>query len=271
MLASDLLPSSCKIYASASAGYDWVDVKKLAERGIVYCNAATACTESVADAAIYLIINTFRHFTKSALNARKLDADNFRKTQLSVGNYTVDPRGHTLGIVGLGRIGQRLAQKAHAVFPMKIIYNDVVRLPKSVEDETGAEYFENVNDMLAIADCVVVATPFGGSKVLDADKISKMKHGSRLVNIARGKLIDEDALVQALKKGQLQSAALDVHFDEPNVNPELAAMENVELLCHNAGTSLDSQRGFETIGMENIFSFFETGKANTPVNLQYFK
>lgn len=153
---------------------------------------------------------------------------------------------------------------------MKIAYNDIRRLPESVEAETDAEFFENVDGMLAIADCVVIATPFGGSKVLDADKISKMKHGSRLVNIARGKLIDEDALVQALKKGQLQSAALDVHYDEPNVNPELATMENVELLCHNAGTSLDSQKGFETIGMENILSFFETGKAKTPVNLEFF-
>ena len=232
---SDLLPTSCKIYASASAGYDWVDVERLAKRGIVYCNAAAACTESVADAAIYLIINTFRMFTKSSLAARKLDADLFRKTQLSIGNFTVNPAGHTLGIIGLGRIGQRIAQKAHVVFPMKIVYNDIDRLPKSVEDQTGAEFFENVDDMLAIADCVVVATPFGGSKVLDADKIPKMKQGSRLVNIARGKLLDEDALVQALKKGQLQSAALDVHYDEPNVNPALAAMENVELLCHNAG------------------------------------
>lgn len=270
-ISSDILPSSCKIYASCSAGYDWVDVERLAKRGIVYCNAAAACTESVADAAIYLIINTFRHFTESALVARSLNAEKFRATQLSIGNFTVNPSGHTLGIIGLGRIGQRLAKKAHVVFPMKIVYNDINRLPKSVEDETGAEFFENVDDMLAIADCVVVATPFGGSKVLDADKISKMKHGSRLVNIARGKLIDEPALVQALKKGQLQAAALDVHYDEPNVNPELAAMKNVELLCHNAGTSLDSQKGFETIGMDNIFSFFETGKANTPVNLQYFE
>ena len=174
-------------------------------------------------------------------------------------------------LVGLGRIGQRLAQKAYAVFPMKIVYNDVRRLPNSIEQETGAKFFENLDDMLAIADCVVVATPFGGSKVLDAGKISKMKQGSRLINIARGKLIDETALVQALKSGQLQSAGLDVHYDEPQVNAELAAMDNVGLLCHNAGTSQDSDKGFETIGMENILSFFETGKAISPVNLQFFQ
>lgn len=237
----DLLPASCKIYAACSAGFDWVDVEMLAERGIVYTNAAAACTEPVADAAIYCIINTFRHFTESALAARSLDVDRFRKAQLGIGNYTVNPRGHTLGIIGFGRIGQRTAQKAHAVFPMKIIYNDIRRLPESIEAETDATFYENVDDLLAIADCIIVATPFGGSKVLDADKISKMKHGSRLVNIARGKLIDEDALVKALESGQVQSAALDVHFDEPKVNPNLAAMPNVELMSHNAGTTLNTQ------------------------------
>ena len=267
---SDLLPASCKIYASAAAGYDWVDVERLAKRGVVYCNAAAACTESVADAAIYLIISTFRHFSKSALAARSCDPARFRKAQFGIGNSTVNPRGHTLGIIGLGRIGQRIAQKAHAVFPMQIVYNDVRRLPQTVEGETDAKFYQNVDDLLAVADCVVVATPFGGEKVLDAAKISKMKQGSRLVNIARGKLIDEEALVKALESGQIQSAGLDVHFDEPNVNPQLAAMENVELLSHNAGTSLDSDAGFETIGMENILSFFETGEAKTPVNLHLF-
>ena len=183
----------------------------------------------------------------------------------------MNPAGHTLGIIGLGRIGQRIARKASLVFPMNVIYNDVTRLPQTVEDESGAKFYENLDDMLAMADCVVVATPFGGSKVLDADKISKMKQGSRLVNIARGKLIDEDALVEALESGQIQSAALDVHFDEPKVNPKLAAMENVELLSHNAGASIDSQNGFEGMSINNILSFYETGKALTPVNLQHFE
>lgn len=197
----------------------------------------------MADCAIYLIISTFRQFARSALAARSCDVERFRKAQLTIGNFTRNPAGHTLGIVGFGRIGQRTAQKAHAVFPMKIVYNDIRRLPESVEAETKATYFENVDDLLAIADCVLIATPFGGSKVLDADKIAKMKPGSRLVNIARGKLIDEDALVSALESGQIVSAGLDVHFDEPVVNPKLAAMENVELLSHNAGTSLDSEQG----------------------------
>lgn len=106
--------------------------------------------------------------------------------------------------------------------------------------------------MLAVSDCVLVATPFGGEAVLNAGKLRKMKKGSRLINIARGKLIDEKALVDALKSGHLAAAGLDVHFNEPHINPELAAMDNVEMLSHTAGASVDSHMGFETLGMENI-------------------
>lgn len=153
---------------------------------------------------------------------------------------------------------------------MKIAYYDIKGQSEEIEKELEATFYENLDDMLATVDCTVVATPYGGEKVLDADKISRMKKGSRLINIARGKLLDEEALVKALESGQLSAAALDVHYDEPKVNPKLAAMRNVELTSHNGGTSVDSLKGFETISMENILSYVETGKALTPVNLQYF-
>lgn len=98
-----------------------------------------------------------------------------------------------------------------------------------------------------------------------------MKRGSCFVNIARGKLVDEDALIQALESGQVTCAGLDVHFNEPQINPKLASMNNVELLCHTAGASLDSHIGFERLGIENILGFLETGKAITPVNTQWLQ
>lgn len=267
---SDILPPSCKIYAACAAGYDWVDVESLAKRGVLYCNSAAACTESVADAAIYLIINTFRLFSFSALAARSGSVERFQEAQHGLTDKATNPRGHTLGIVGLGRIGYRLAQKAHLVFPMEIAYHDLKRQSDEVERELEATFYANLGDMLAASDCVVVATPYAGSTVIDASKIAKMKPGSRLINIARGKLLDEDALVRALENGHLSAAALDVHYDEPVVNPKLAAMRNVELTSHNGGSSVDSLKGFETISMENVLAFWETGKAVTPVNLQYF-
>ncbi|KAI7462373.1 glyoxylate/hydroxypyruvate reductase [Hortaea werneckii] len=265
-----LLPSSCKIYASAGAGFDWVDTKALAKRGVIYCNAGAACTESVADSAIWLILSTFRAFSNSGMAARSLDPQQFKDVNNNVARFTRNPRGHSLGIVGLGKIGFSIAEKARQSFGMDILYNDIRQLPASVEKQVDAKFYSKLDDMLAVADCVLVATPFGGEAVLNAEKISKMKQGSRLINIARGKLIDEEALIKALESGQLKAAGMDVHFNEPNVNPKLARMPNVEMLAHTAGTSIDSHMGFERLGMENILSFFETGKAVTPVNMHFF-
>jgi lactate dehydrogenase-like 2-hydroxyacid dehydrogenase len=180
---------------------------------------------------------------------------------------THNPNGFTLGIIGLGKIGYRIAQKAHTSFEMKIIYNDIARMPLAIEQSIDATYFQSLEAMLPEADCVLVATPFGGDKLLNAPHFARMKRGARLVNIARGKLIDEPALLAALESGQLGSAGLDVHYDEPAVNPKLAGMRNVQMLAHTAGASVESHIGFERLGMENILGFFEKGQAVTPVNL----
>lgn len=239
--------------------------------GVIYCNAAAACTESVADTAIWLILSCFRKFTWSALCARSLDEEQFKDANRNIAAITYNPDGFSLGIIGLGRIGYRIAQKAHQSFGMKILYNDIRQISTDVEMSVNARYFEKLDDMLGEADCVIVATPFAGEKVLNAEKIAKMKKGSHLINIARGKLVDEEALVQALESGQLAGAGLDVHYDEPKVNPRLAKLSNVELLSHTAGASVDSHIGFEKMGMQNIIGFHETGKAVSPVNLHWLK
>jgi lactate dehydrogenase-like 2-hydroxyacid dehydrogenase len=282
-----LLPDSCKVYASAGAGFDWVDTAALAKKGklrrtpwferdgtnmvifgigVVYCNAAAACTESVADAALWLIISTFRLFSWSAMAARSLDPNQFVDANRNLAPVSLNPKGHTLGIIGFGQIGRRTAEKAYLALNMKILYHDIVQMPRQLEEVSQATYHKSMDTLLAESDCVLVATPFSGETLLNASLMSKMKKGARLVNIARGKLLDEAALLDALKKGQLSSAGLDVHYDEPNVNKELGKMRNVEILSHNAGASLDSHIGFERLGMENIISFLQNGKAITPVN-----
>ncbi|KAH9897110.1 D-isomer specific 2-hydroxyacid dehydrogenase [Xylariomycetidae sp. FL2044] len=266
-----LLPDSCKIFASAGAGFDWVDTACMARKGVIYCNAAAACTESVADAAIWLIISTFRLLSWSATAARSADPEQFSDANRNLAAITRNPKGHTLGIIGFGRIGRRVAEKAYRAMEMRIRYNDIVRMPADIEKETEAAYEKDIETLLSKADCVVVATPFVGDKLLGASLLGKMKKGSRLVNIARGKLVDEVALIEVLKNGRLAAAGLDVHENEPQVNLELARMKNVEVTSHNAGASLDSHIGFERLGMENITSFFESGKAISPVNLQFFK
>ncbi|KAJ5511041.1 hypothetical protein N7453_003144 [Penicillium expansum] len=261
-----LLPDSCKVYASAGAGFDWVDTAALAKKGVIYCNAAAACTESVADAAIWLIISTFRLFSWSHIAARALDADAFVDANRNLAMVSHNPNGHTLGIIGFGQIGRRTAEKAFLAMNMKIHYHDIVQMPAHLEAVSKATYHKDMDSLLAVSDCVMVATPFSGETLLNASLLAKMKTGSRLINIARGKLLDEGALVDALKSGKLAAAGLDVHYDEPHVSPELAAMKNVEMMAHNAGALVDSHIGFERLGMENIVSFYQNGKAITPVN-----
>lgn len=110
---------------------------------------------------------------------------------------------------------------------MKIYYQDLYRKSSEQERAIDASFCETLDELLAVADCVVLATPFGGSKLITRETLAKFKRGAKFVNIARGTLVDEAALVDALKSGQLSAAGLDVHENEPNVNNELASMQNV--------------------------------------------
>jgi lactate dehydrogenase-like 2-hydroxyacid dehydrogenase len=183
---------------------------------------------------------------------------------------THNPNNSILGIVGLGKIGYRLAQKASTAFEMKIWYHDVVRF-EDREKAVGAKWCETLEELLQHADCVVLATPFSGNVLLSHEQFSHFKKGARLVNIARGKLIDEEALVKALDDGVISAAGLDVHADEPRVNKKLAERQNVMVLSHTAGASVESHVGFERLGIENLLGFFERGEAVTPVNLQWLR
>jgi len=198
--------------------------------------------------------------------AKSLDPDKFLEAHVNLPGISHNPAGHVLGIIGLGRIGLSIARKAKACFEMKIVYNDIFRASSKIEDSLDAEYFEKLEAMLGIADCIVLATPYEGKILLHASHFFNMKKGARFVNVARGKLIDESGLINALEEQHLSAAGLDVHFDEPYVNSKLASMWNVDMHCHTAGGTIESHMGFERLGMENILSFHKTGVAITPVN-----
>jgi lactate dehydrogenase-like 2-hydroxyacid dehydrogenase len=149
---------------------------------------------------------------------------------------------------------------------MNVLYHDIARKSDELEKVVNATFYDKLDDMLAVADCTVVATPFFGEKLITAERLKMFKKGSRFVNIARGTLVDEDALVEALKSGHIFAAGLDVHANEPHVHPEFTKMRNVTLTCHNAGGAWDTAAGFEKLAMENIEAFLVKGKALTPVN-----
>lgn len=248
-----------------------MDVKRLAEHGVIYCNSAAACTESVADAGIWHILSTFRAFRWGIDAAQSCDPEQFAEAHQNISVASTNPLGKTLGIIGLGRIGLRIAEKAFKAFEMKVVYHDIRRREEDVEKGVAAKYYEKLEEMLPEVDCLVVAAPFAGEQIVNADTFAKMKQGSRFVNIARGKLVDENALIEGLESGKLSAAGLDVFFDEPNVNKKLAGMRNVQVTAHVAGGTVDSQIGFERMGMENILGFLESGKTISAVNLEWLK
>ncbi|KAF1916639.1 hypothetical protein BDU57DRAFT_238993 [Ampelomyces quisqualis] len=264
-----LLPRSVRIFTSAGAGYDWIDMPALSARNIIYCNAASACTESVADTALLLILSCYRAIPWSFLAARSCDPEEFRDANQNIAAVTHNPAGSVLGIIGLGRIGVRIAQKCKAALNMQIAYFDVVRMRDS-EEALAATWCDTLADLLATSDAVCLATPFAGTVLLGDPEFKLMRPGTRLVNIARGKLVDEDALIAALDDGVVSAAGLDVHADEPRVNPVLARRRNVMVLSHTAGASVESHVGFERLGMENLLGWKEEGRKGcvSAVNLR---
>ena len=238
--------------------------------GIVYCNGAAASSESVADMTLFLILAVFRNFAWSHQAAHSINPSRFLDAHQNSPLTAYNPRGRTLGIVGMGQIGFMIARKVHAALGMKIQYNDLFRKSPEQEQTVGATFFRDLDELLANSDCVVVATRFAGQTLITTERLEKFKQGGRFINIARGSLVDEEALLKALDGGRLAGAGLDVHASEPNVHPRLASHPKVMMMSHNAGGTVDTHVGFERLAMENIEGLLLRGKALTPVNLHLF-
>jgi lactate dehydrogenase-like 2-hydroxyacid dehydrogenase len=208
---------------------------------VLTMTSAAASSEAVADFAIFHILATFRNLNWCTTAARSSVTD-FKECHTNAAALSHNPRGHTLGVIGLGNIGFEIARKAYLAFGMKIKYYDVIRKTPAKEAELEAEFFDDLDAMLAISDCVVLATPASpdGKKVIGKERLAKMKMGSRFVNIARGSLVDEEAVADAVEEGRLVGVGLDVHEFEPRVNERLKGLKQVTLTAHNAGGTLET-------------------------------
>ena len=247
-----LLPPSVKIFASAGAGYNWADVDALAKRGIWYANGANASDDAVSDTALWMILSVFRNFTRSQLAARTANPDKFMECHRTNAIISKNPKGQLLGLIGLGNISTLLVGKAKAL-GMEVVYFDVKRKSPDFEQSLGIRYL-SFEELLAQADCISLHVPLTPhtKHLIDAKAFSMMKSGAKIINTARGEIIDEDALIKALQSGQISAAGLDVHYHEPQVSPILAGMENVTLTTHVAGGALDTRINFELNAMKNI-------------------
>ncbi|KAK5119749.1 hypothetical protein LTR85_007325 [Meristemomyces frigidus] len=245
-LLGSLVPD-CKLIASASAGYNEIDVDWMSREGIYFCNTVDAVAEATADMAMFLVLATLRNTSVAERSARD---GMWRDTPGLV--PARGPSGLTLGIVGLGAIGKYLAKKA-AAFDMKIVYHNRRQLPPDVESNS---------------DVVSVNCPLNASttNLIGQAEFAAMKDSSFLVNTARGPIIDEAALKTALESGKIARAGLDVLCNEPDVDPYFLQTDQVIVQPHLGGLTDVAFRKAERECFENIRAYFETGKPNSPVN-----
>ncbi len=251
-----------KVIANYAVGYNNIDVEEATRRGIFVTNTPDILTPATADLTWALIL---------AVSKRIVEADRFLRSgkfkgwepELMLGT---DVTGKTLGIVGAGRIGQAVGQRAVG-FEMNILYTANTPKP-DFEKRTGAQ-FVSLDSLLAEADFVSLHCPLTPQThhLLDEKRLFSMKKGAILINTARGPVVDEAALVKALKSGHLWGAGLDVFEHEPQVHPELLKLNNVVLLPHIGSATVETRNEMARMVANNVVAVLETGKPLNPVNL----
>lgn len=258
-------PPTLKLCSCSGHGYDFAATDVMTERGIWFCNTPGACTEAVANTGLALVLETFRYFTYAQWCARH---DWMASRSLSA--QVVEPAGKTLGIVGMGDIGLSIAKKCEAAFGMKIRYCGPRRKPQAeAKLAGGVVYHRSLQEMIPHVDCIVLAAPYTPDThhMLSMQQLSLAKpEGLRVVNMARGKMIDEAALLEALEEGKVVGVGLDVHENEPGVNDRLRENWKVTLLPHIGVCSRASWANFERQQLGNLEAFLRTGKPCSPVN-----
>ena len=227
-----------KLIANYGAGVNHIDLKAARRKGIIVTNTPGVLTEDTADMTMALIISVPRRLAEG----EKLVRSGQWKGWSPGGMLGHRIGGKTLGIIGMGRIGQAVAIRARA-FGLSVIYHNRHRLPKAIEAGLGATWQESVDDLLAASDIVTIHTPRNADSenMIDARRIGLMRGHSFLINTSRGGIVDEDALIEALEGGRLAGAGLDVWKHEPEIDPRLLALPNVVMLPHMGSATFEGR------------------------------
>jgi lactate dehydrogenase-like 2-hydroxyacid dehydrogenase len=241
------LPDHVRIGASCAVGFDNIDVAAAQARGLVVTNSPEVLTDCTADMAFLLILAACRRAKEYGQIMREGWRRGFGMDEL-VG---VKISGKTLGIVGMGRIGQAVAQRARG-FGMKILYSDIRELPPELAH--GAQRFADFRDMLPHCDIVTLHAPSGPEteKMMNAETFALLPKGAVFVNGARGQLVDEDALMDALRSGHLFAAGLDVFRKEPDFDLRLNEFPNLFLTPHMGSGTMETRTAMGMRALDNI-------------------
>ncbi|MFZ9234118.1 MAG: 2-hydroxyacid dehydrogenase [Hylemonella sp.] len=254
-----------KICANMAVGFNNFDLDAMTARGVLATNTPDVLTETTADFGFALMMATARRMTESE---HYLRAGKWTKWSYDMFAGS-DVHGATLGILGMGRIGQGIARRGAHGFGMKVIYHNRSRLDAATEAECKAHYVSK-EELLKTADHLVLVLPYSASShhAIGAAEIGLMKPTATLVNIARGGIVDDAALAQALREGRIAAAGLDVFEGEPKVHPDLLTVPNVVLTPHIASASVPTRLAMARLAADNLVEFFSKGKALTPLNPQ---
>ncbi|MFC3683223.1 2-hydroxyacid dehydrogenase [Hydrogenophaga luteola] len=252
-----------KIVANLAVGYNNFDLDAMTAAGVQATNAPDVLTETTADFGFALLMATARRISESE---HFLRAGKWNQWALDL-FAGADIHGSTLGILGMGRIGQAIARRGAHGFGMRVIYHNRSRLDAGKEAACGASCVSR-EDLFSQADHVVLVLPYtpAAHHTVGAAEIALMKPTATLVNIARGGIVDENALVAALREKRIAAAGLDVFEGEPQVNPELLTVPNVVLTPHIASATLPTRMAMAMLAADNLIAYLSTGQAKTPLN-----
>lgn len=254
---------SLKICANMAVGYNNFDLDAMTAAGVLGTNTPDVLTETTADFGFALLMATAR---------RMAEAEHFlRAGQWTRWSYDMlagsDIHGSTLGILGMGRIGQGIARRGALGFGMKVIYHNRSRLDAATEAQCKAS-FVSKEELLKTADHLVLVLPYSASShhAIGAPELAQMKPTATLINIARGGIVDDAALAAALRNKTIAAAGLDVFEGEPSVHPDLLTVPNVVLTPHIASATMPTRLAMANLAADNLIEFFMKNMALTPVN-----
>jgi glyoxylate reductase len=256
--AGDQLRAVCNV----AVGFDNIDVPAATKRGVLITNTPAVLTDATADLAMTLILAATRRIGEGERLIRNREPWSWHMFML----LGMGLQEKTLGVVGMGQIGVALARRAKA-FGMEIVYSDARPASEEVERELGARRVE-LDELLRTADVVSIHAPLMDSTrhLINAQTLGLMKESAYLVNSARGPIVDEAALVDALKAGKIAGAGLDVFENEPDVHPGLLELDNVVLLPHLGSATIETRTAMGVLAAKNAVAVLGGEEPPTPVN-----
>jgi lactate dehydrogenase-like 2-hydroxyacid dehydrogenase len=247
----DKLPESVRILATFSVGYDHIDVAAARARGIAVTNTPDVLTGATADITMLLLLGAARRASEGEALMRQDAWQGWAPTHL----MGTEVSGKRLGIMGMGRIGQAVAQRARG-FDMRIHYSDAVR--RDLPADLAATFHEDADEMLPLCDFLALHVPLLPETRgwLNAERLARLPKGAIVVNSSRGPVVDDAALIAALKSGHIAAAGLDVFTGEPRANPGYRALPNTFLLPHLGSATVETRTAMGNRALDNLDAFY---------------